>query len=870
MRVIKRDLTEVEVEFDEITRKIKKLANMEPILNIDVGVLAREVISLIYDGISTSELDEFTASTAANMSLYNSDYEKLAGRLIINNHIKNTSSSFKDSIDKLKYVISDEIYDIYNKHSETIENLIVLDRDYNISYFGFCTLKKSYLLKNNNKTVERPQHLFLRVALGIHADDFKKVKETYDLLSLNYCTHATPTLFNAGTKYPQMSSCYLIGTEDSVEGIYKTITDVAKISKWAGGIGVHISNIRACGSEISKTHGESQGLIPMLKVYNDTARYINQSSKRNGSFAMYLEPWHADIFPFLEAKKNNGAEEIRARDLFYALWIPDLFIKRVREHGKWSLMCPNQCPGLTECHSEEFEILYEKYESEGKYVRQIDVLELWNIIINSQIETGMPYMCYKDAVNRKSNQKNIGIIKSSNLCTEINEYSDSKETAVCNLASLCLPKFIDLKIGNYEVGNTDLGPQCFVKVYSKNDCSYCNLTKVLLKNNNIKFEEILLNDLNERIEFYENYTDEESGVLVNTMPQIFINDERIGGYKELLTQLHFDFNFVKLGEVVETLVDNLNLIIDKNFYPTDESKLSNLKYRPIGLGVQGLADVFMILKLPFASTEARKLNKDIFETIYFHSLKKSCELSCEYGSYTNFEGSPASKGILQFDMWDKVPELISLECWNSLKNDIKEHGLRNSLLVAPMPTASTAQIMGNNESIEPYTSNIYSRRVLSGEFVLINKHLIKYLKEINLMEKDVIDSIILAKGSVQNINIPQEAKEIFKTVWEISQKALLEMSADRGSYICQSQSLNIFIEKADPKIINSVHLYGHSLGLKTGSYYIRTKPVLSSQNFSMEHSVEQENRSKTENNGKNKTNGKTENEEDEGCLMCSG
>jgi len=852
MRVVKRNGTECDVEFDEITRKIKTLAEKQPKLYIDSAKLAMEVISLIYDGITTSELDEFTASTSASMSLYNPDYEELASRLIINNHHKNTPDSFCETMQTLNHYISDDLLTICENNKEMIDGLIDYSRDYLISYFGFNTLIKSYLLKVNKKTIERPQHLFMRVALGIHGNlnldenCIKKIKNTYDFLSTKYFTHATPTLFNAGTKYPQMSSCYLIGTEDSVDGIYKTISDVASISKWAGGVGVHVSNIRASGSLISKTNGESQGIMPMLKVYNDTARYINQSSKRNGSFAIYLEPWHADIFTFLEAKKNNGAEELRARDLFYALWVPDIFMKRVKEQGKWSLMCPNECPGLTECYGEEFDKLYEKYESEGKYRKQVDIIELWNAIINSQIETGTPYMCYKDQVNYKSNQKNIGIIKSSNLCVEVNLFSDSKETAVCNLASICLSKFVEHKTNNFIV-------------YSKDNCKYCDLAKKLLTDNNLGYSQVWLNKESERLEFYEKYTDEEEGTLVNTMPQIFENDngnnERIGGYTDLVKYLQDNkyFNFEKLGEVTETIVENLDIVIDKNYYPTNEAKTSNMKHRPIGIGVQGLADAFMLMNLSFTCDSAKKLNKDIFETIYYYALKKSCQLAKEKGTYETFSGSPASKGILQFDMWNKTPEKIQNEKWDFLKQEIQECGLRNSTLIALMPTASTAQIMGNNESFEPYTSNMYTRRVLAGEFVLINKHLIKYLKNNNLFSKETVDSIILQKGSVQGLNISKKAKEIFKTVWEISQKSLLEMSADRSPYICQSQSFNVFIEKADPKIINSVHLYGHSLGLKTGSYYIRTKPVLSAQNYSMEHKVEKKEMICT----------------DEVCTMCS-
>tara|TARA_E500000178_G_C17035741_1_gene763283 strand:- start:1794 stop:4346 length:2553 start_codon:yes stop_codon:yes gene_type:complete len=849
MRVIKRNGDNVDVEFDEITRKIKNLSKKVPELNIDASILAREVIALIYDGITTSELDIFTASTSAAMAINNPDYEELASRLIINNHHKNTNSSFCETMLKLDKYISDDILFLCKNYKEILDNIIKHENDYLISYFGFNTLYKSYLLKLDNNVIERPQYLYLRVALCIHGtnnltdDDLNKIKNTYNLLSNKYFTHATPTLFNAGTKYPQMSSCYLIGTEDSVEGIYKTIGDVAMISKWAGGVGVHISNIRADGSKIKKTNGDSQGIMPMLKVYNDTARYINQSSKRNGSFAMYLEPWHADIFIFLEAKKNNGAEELRARDLFYALWIPDLFMERVKIKGKWSLMCPNECPGLTDVYGNEFKILYEKYESEGKYKKQIDILDLWNCIINSQIETGTPYMCYKDHVNNKSNQMNIGVIKSSNLCVEINLYSDKNETSVCNLASISLPSFVNKST------------QSEFTIYSKNNCHYCKLAKKILTEKGYKYNEILLND-KERLLFYEKYTDEENEILVNSMPQLFINNMRIGGYNELLTYLNnekLSFDYDKMGEVVETIVENLNIVIDKNYYPTIESKISNFKHRPIGIGVQGLADVFMLFKIPFTSDEAKLLNKNIFEVIYYHALKKSCELSRKNGKYKTFDGSPSSLGILQFDMWNKKPEFYNQNKWDLLKNDIKQYGLRNSTLISLMPTASTAQILGNNESFEPYTSNIYTRKVLSGEYVLINKHLIRYLKEKNILNKEVINSIIVNKGSIQSLNIPSNDKEIFKTVWEISQKKLLQMSADRAPYICQSQSLNIFIEKPDPQIINSVHLYGYSLGLKTGSYYIRTKSILNSQNFSMDYLKEKE----------------LENINNEPCLSCS-
>lgn len=772
MRVIKRNGESDEVQFDKITKRIKLLAS-ESVwgskIHIDAPLVAQKICSSIYDGISTSDLDDYTASVCANMILENLDYEILASRIIINNHHKNTEPLFSKVVDKLwnckeKSLISKEIKNIVENHQSLIDEIIVYNRDYLINYFGFKTLQKSgYLLKVNGVTVERPQHLFLRVALGIHGKNLDLVKKTYDSLSLKFYTHATPTLFNAGTEYPQMSSCFLIGTEDSVEGIFKTISDVAMISRWAGGVGVHISNIRAKDSYIAKTGGKSDGIMPMLKVYNDTARYINQSGKRNGSFAMYLEPWHADIFTFLDAKKNNGAEEMRARDLFYALWIPDLFMKRVSSGEKWSLMCPNECPGLSDVHSEEFEELYIKYENENKFRTQINAIELFNAIINSQIETGTPYMLYKDAINTKSNQKNIGIIKSSNLCCEITEFSNSKETAVCNLASLCLPMYL-----------------------------------------------------------HEN-----------------------------------KFDYLLLGHKVEELVYNLNEIIDRNHYPTPESKLSNLKHRPIGIGIQGLADLFIELNLPFTSEQAREINKNIFETIYFYALKKSNEIARLKGCYETFPGSPASQGILQFDLWNVKPNLYTDVVWEYLRADIRKYGLRNSLLVAPMPTASTAQIMGNNESFEPYTSNIYTRRVLAGEFTVINKYLVKKLKEENLFNKDTINNIIYNRGSVKYTNLSKETKDVFKTAWEISQKALIQMSAERAPFICQSQSLNLFVEKADPKIIASAHLYSWKQGLKTGSYYIRTKPVTNSQNFTLDPEIEKKLKMEQEKNN-------------EGCLMCSG
>ena len=597
----------------------------------------------------------------------------------------------------------------------------------------------------------------MRVALSIHRNDLEMAKKVYDSLSNKYYTHATPTLFNAGTNYQQLSSCFLLGTEDSVEGLYKTAADMAQISKWAGGIGVHISNVRAKDSYINKTGGKSNGIMPLLKVYNNISRHINQSGKRNGSFAIYIEPWHADIYDFLDAKKNNGADDMRARDLFYALWIPDLFMERVSEDGMWSLMCPNECEKLSDTWGSEFEELYKMYETKGKFRKQIKAKTLWEKIINTQIETGSPYILYKDAVNRKSNQKHYGIIKSSNLCTEIVEYSDSKETAVCNLASLCLPSF--LKDG--------------------------------------------------------------------------------------------EFDFDLLGEKTQELVVNLNNIIDINHYPTPESKFSNNLHRPIGIGIQGLADVFMMLKIPYESEAARKLNKDVFECIYYNSLIMSNIMATKYGHYDTFPGSPTSHGILQFDLWNTKPEFYSKEKWDTLKDAIKKTGLRNSLLVAPMPTASTAQIMGNNESFEPYTSNLYTRAVLSGNYIIINQHLINELRSRNLFTKELVEKIMLNKGSIQNLSLPDDLKQIYKTSWEISQKKILDLAADRGAFICQSQSLNLFVNPPQPKIIHSILMYGWKSGLKTGSYYIRTKSILENQNFTTEVSKE------------NKSDPKE-------CLMCSG
>ncbi len=761
MKVITRSGNKEDVRFDLITAKIKELSEENAwgrSLNTDPVFVAQNICSLIYDGITTSELDEFAASFSATLFKNDPDYLILASRIAVNNHHKNTIECFYEVTKKLNDIgiISDKFIKIVYENKEKINDILDYSKDYSISYFGLKTLQNAYLLKTDGVILERPQHLFMRVAISIHGNDMDMVKLVYNSFSNKYYTHATPTLFNAGTNYEQLSSCFLLGTEDSVEGLYKTAADMAQISKWAGGIGVHISNVRAKDSYINKTGGKSNGIMPLLKVYNNISRHINQSGKRNGSFAVYIEPWHADIYDFLDAKKNNGADDMRARDLFYALWIPDLFMKRVQNDETWSLMCPNECMNLSDKWGDEFEELYQLYESKGKYRKQINAKTLWEKIINTQIETGSPYILYKDTINRKSNQQHYGIIKSSNLCTEIVEYSDSKETAVCNLASLCLPSYV------------------------------------------------------------------------------------IDG--------NFDFNL--LGEKTRELVINLNNIIDVNHYPTPESKYSNSIHRPIGIGVQGLADVFMMLKMPYESDSARKLNKNIFECIYYHALDMSNALSIKYGFYETFPGSPSSKGILQFDLWDAKPELYSDEYWTILKKSIMEHGLRNSLLVAPMPTASTAQIMGNNESFEPYTSNLYTRAVLSGNYIIVNQHLINELRNRNLYSKDLIEKIMLNKGSVQNLDLPDDIKQIYKTSWEMSQKKMLDMAADRGAFICQSQSLNVFVNPPQPKIIHSILMYGWKSGLKTGSYYIRTKSVLENQNFTTDVSKEKPSEPKE-------------------CLMCS-
>ncbi|TGL44628.1 ribonucleoside-diphosphate reductase subunit alpha [Leptospira perdikensis] len=755
MFVLKRNGKQESVKFDKVTARIEKLSYGLSRLVSPIDV-AKKVIEGIYDGVSTSELDNLASEIAASLTTKHPDYALLASRIAVSNLHKNTTKSFSETMERLySYVdpktgktmplIAEDVWGIVKKHSELLDSSIIYDRDFGFDYFGFRTLEKSYLLKLDGKIVERPQHMYMRVAIGIHKDRIEDVIKTYNLMSERWFTHATPTLFNAGTPKPQMSSCFLLTMkDDSIDGIYDTLKQTAKISQSAGGIGLSIHNIRATGSYIGGTNGTSNGIIPMLRVFNDTARYVDQGGgKRKGAFAIYLEPWHADIFPFLELKKNHGKEEMRARDLFYALWISDLFMKRVEEGGDWSLFCPNEAPGLSDVYGDEFVELYEQYEREGRARTKVKAQELWFAIVESQIETGTPYLLYKDAANSKSNQKNLGTIKSSNLCTEILEFTSPDEVAVCNLASVALPKFVS----------------------------------------------------------------------------------------------NGKFLFDTLYEIVYQMTVNLNRIIDENYYPVPEAKNSNLKHRPIGIGVQGLADVFIQLRMSYESDAAKKLNIEIFETIYFAAMTASKDLAKEEGTYPSFPGSPLSKGIFQFDLWNVKP--TGRWDFDSLRKEVIQFGTRNSLLVAPMPTASTSQILGNNECFEPYTSNIYSRRVLSGEFIIVNKHLLHDLIELGLWNSEMKNQIIEAGGSIQSIpSIPDSLKEIYKTVWEMKQRSLIDMARDRGAFICQSQSLNLFVESPTVSKLSSMHFYAWKQGLKTGMYYLRTKAATQAIQFTVEKNKE--------------------------------
>ena len=880
MRVQKRDGCHVDVSFDKILNRIKLLCIGEKFsykLNIDPTVIAQKVCSEIYDNVTTAELDKLSSEISIALYSTHPDYSILASRICISNHQKGCPKLFSDCIDNLynNYVndkhapiINKYLYDLVNTNKDLINNNINSFNDYKLDFFGFKTLEKSYLLKKDKVIVETPQYLFMRVALCIHRNNLDKAFETYNMISNKYFIHATPTLFNAGTKHEQLASCFLLAMkDDSISGIFDTLKDCALISKYAGGIGLHCHNIRSAGSPIKGTNGISNGLVPMLRVFNDTARYVDQGGgKRNGSIAVYLEPWHADIMEFLELKKNHGNELEKARDLFYGLWIPDLFMKRVQENGTWTLMCPNECPGLSDCYGIEFEELYTKYELEGKG-KTIEAQKVWHSIYISQIEVGMPYILYKDACNRKSNQNNLGTIKSSNLCTEIIEYSAPDETAVCNLASISLPQFINEK----EFSNNK------IKIYSKNDCKQCTYIKNILKKKDIHYEEIILDKKTDRIKLYTQIGENEDK-LVDEMPQIYIDDEYLGGYLDLYNYVKPEFNYDMLEEISGILTQNLNNIIDNNFYPSEETRRSNMRHRPIGIGIQGLANVFYKLGLSFDSDEAKEINEKIFEHIYYGSLKKSMEISKErdeiikeyikkppwmnddydketvkkdlnvtnkelnkiilnqqyVGSYSTFEGSPASKGLLQFDLWNESPSAEMLDKWNLLKQDIMKYGLRNSLCLAPMPTASTSQILGNYECFEPVMSNIYTRRVLAGEYTVINDYLIDDLINYGIWNKGLKDKIISHDGSVQNINeIPNFIKEKYKTAWEIKQKNIIDMSVDRGKYICQSQSLNLYIESPTFKTISSMHFYSWKKGLKTGIYYLRSRPSSKAIQFTL-------------------------------------
>ena len=755
MFVVKRDGRKEPIMFDKITARIRKLNyGLNPL--VDPVRVAMRVIEGLYDGVTTSELDNLAAEVAATMTTTHPDYAKLAARISVSNLHKNTKKSFSETMeDMYTYVnprtgkkaplLSDEVYNIIKKNADKLDSSIIYNRDFGYDFFGFKTLERSYLMKLNGQIVERPQHMLMRVSIGIHLNDIESALETYELMSKRYFTHATPTLFNSGTPKPQMSSCFLLAMkDDSIDGIYDTLKQTAKISQSAGGIGLSIHNVRATGSYIAGTNGTSNGIVPMLRVFNDTARYVDQGGgKRKGSFAIYVEPWHADIFDFLELKKNHGKEEMRARDLFYAMWTPDLFMKRVEQNAEWTLMCPNECPDLYNVHGDEFDKLYLKYESEGRGRKTIKARDLWEKILESQIETGTPYMLYKDSANRKSNQKNLGTIRSSNLCTEILEYTSADEIAVCNLASIALPMFV--KDG--------------------------------------------------------------------------------------------EFDHQSLFDVTVRVTKNLNRVIDRNYYPVKEAENSNFRHRPIGLGVQGLADTFIMLRLPFTSEKAKELNQDIFETLYFAAVTASAEEAKKEGTYETYKGSPMSEGEFQHNLWGiKDKELSGRWDWVALRKTVKKHGVRNSLLVAPMPTASTSQILGNNECFEPYTSNIYTRRVLSGEFIVVNKHLLEDLVERGLWNEDMKQQLMRNNGSIQNIDgIPDDIKELYRTVWEMSMKDIIDMSRHRGYFIDQSQSLNLFMEGATMAKLTSMHFYGWKSGLKTGMYYLRTKSAVDAIKFTLEN-----------------------------------
>ena len=1003
MRVIKRNGQYQNVEFDKVTKRLEHLAGD---LSLDVSVISQHICSTIYDEINTSELDDITANYCASLSVKHPDYDTLASRIVIDNNHKNTTT-FIETVEKLynnkegnNPLITEELYDVVNFNEEVIETFFDYDRDFLIDYFGFKTLERSYLIRVNNKVVERPQHMWMRVALGIHKNDLFKVRETYDFMSKKYFTHATPTLFNAGTRFGSLSSCYLLGMEDSLEGIFKCLTDSAKISKWAGGIGIHCSNIRPNGSLINGTNGNSTGLMPMLKTFNSVARFINQGGKRLGSIAFYIEPWNADIFQFLEAKKNVGNENERARDLFYGLWIPDLFMERVENDKEWSLMCPIECPGLSDNYGDDFKKLYEKYESEGKYRSKVQAREIWDYIIDAQVETGVPYIGYKDAFNEKSNQKNIGTIKGSNLCVapETKILTDKGQIPIVELKDKNVNVWNGEEFSPVIVRQTGIQQKLIKVVLSDGSQLECtpyhkfyiqngeieNKINIDLRNHE-KIDIIEAKDLKENMKLlkcnypviddgYEVEYPYESGTQKSNVPinanlnsklewfaglcdtdgsiskdgilyitsnnREFLNDIKLmlqtcginskvkcdklivnyndkpqrvvkvvdenryddtycfteykrnagifGGVfcsncieiAEVSDDTNYsncnlasvslpsfiengDFNYEKFEKIVDVIVINLNLIIDNNNYPTPETKETNLKHRPIGIGIQGLADLFAIMKIPFDSYEARRINERISEHLYYYALKSSCNLAMETGSsYDLFKGSPTSMGILQFDLWNYKPKFITKEKWDLLKQDIQDYGLKNSLLIALMPTASTAHILGNNSCFEPFINNIFTRRTLAGEFTIVNKYLLNDLIERDLWDTEMKEEMLFNNGSIQNIKrIPQDLKDLYKTAYELKQKVIIDLAADRAKFVCQSQSMNLFIEKPSYNLLTNIHFYAWKQGLKTGSYYIRSKPAINGQKFTLDVKKEKELKKKYECI-----------EQDDGteiCIMCS-
>lgn len=871
MFVINRQNNKEKVSFDKILNRLKSISTN--LSHVDCALLTKKIIERMYCGITTSNLDKLSSQLCMESMSVHPDYGELACRICVSNLHKNTSCCLFETYNRLynledssgnKYnLVNCNVISIIKDNLDVLNKIVDYDRDYTLDYFGFKTLERSYLLKVDDVIIERPQHMFMRVSISIHGEDMEKVKNTYDKLSKKYFTHATPTLFNAGTEREQMSSCFLAGMDDNIESIFETTGELAKISKWSGGIGLSISNIRSNGSLIRGTGGKSSGIMPLLKMLNATANYINQGGKRNGSFAVYLEPHHPDIFTFLDSKKNHGAEEHRARDLFYALWVSDLFMERVEKDQDWCLMCPDRCRGLNDVYGDEFKELYERYEKESVNVtKRVKARKVWHAIVSSQIETGVPYILYKDACNKKSNQKNVGTIKSSNLCAEIIEYSDSKETAVCNLASICLPKVLETTLSDdyLELIPTKQDKNIVssmmkdtVALYSKDECVYCSLVKELFERHNINYK--LLSEEEDLI-LQKLYP----GRKYNTVPRVYLSDEMggmyVGGYERVWELLKPRVNYQKLSDISGTLVDNLNKIIDNNFYPTEKTRKSNMRHRPIGIGVQGLADLFISLRIGFDSDEAKEVNKKLFESIYYGAMKMSIELAKTRGSYDTYFGSPLSNGMFQFDLWGIGCEQLSgLWDWKKLRVDLLKNGARNSLLIALMPTASTSQIMGNNECIEPYTSNLYVRRTLAGEFTVVNKHLVKDLITLGLWNDNTIKKLLITNGSISNMKeIPKFLRDVYKTVWEIKQKKCIELSAERAPFVCQSQSLNIWLEKPDFNSLTSIHFYGWKNGLKTGSYYIRSKPKVSPQKFGVSYKDEKEMIEK-------------ENEE---CVSCSG